>query len=65
MAELIMIAGIVFLAVGRKKSFTEREATYVGVALSAAPTIMGILSSLLNTMSDLANALNLFLKVPA
>lgn len=65
MAELILIAGIVFIAVGKKRSFTEREANYVGVALSAAPTLMGIVSSLMNTLSDLANGLNQFLKFPA
>ena len=65
MAELILIAGIVFLAVSRKPTYTPEGAVYVSVALSAAPTLMGIISSLLNNLSDMAGNLNLFLKVPA
>ena len=65
LGELVLIAGIVFIAVNNKGRFTKEEVIFVGVALSGAPALMGIIVTLLNTLSDLANNINLLLKVPA
>ena len=62
--ELILMAGIIFLAISKKSIYTTQEAVYVNVALSFAPRIMGNIFTIVNNMAQMANQTNISIKIP-
>lgn len=63
-AELLLMAGIMYLAIAKKQKFSSSTVIYVNVAVTASPRILGSILVLFNNLANMAALINTTIKIP-